>query len=112
LAYPKRLPADFERFCFRKYPSLTFLEPDTSLFRNLGLAYQALESGGNMPCILNAANEVVVKRFLDGSIGFTDMPGIIEYTMEKAEFIGQPGLEDYLVSDTNARKIAQSQVFK
>lgn len=112
LAFPRRLKSDMERFSFSNYPSLTFEIPDKSLFKNLDLAYEALHKGGNMPCTLNAANEVVVNAFLQKKIPFTDMPGIIEKTMEKAEFIDKPALEDYINSDSIARKIAETQVFK
>jgi len=112
LGYPRRLKSDFERFSFLDYPSLTFQAPDLDVFRNLPLAYEALEKGGTMPCILNAANEVVVNAFLDGKLGFLDMPAIIEKTMENSVFIDKPGLEDYIESDSNARKIAETHVFK
>ncbi len=112
LAFPRRLKSDMERFSFSNYPSLTFKVPDKNLFKNLDLSYLALQKGGNMPCNLNAANEVVVNAFLEKKIRFTEMPEIIEKTMEKAEFIEKPGLEDYINSDTNARKIAETQVFK
>ncbi len=112
LAYPGRLESDFERFSFVDYPSLTFLPPDTGIFRNLDLAYKALERGGNMPCILNAANEVVVNAFLEGNIGFMDMPRVIEKTMESTEFMVNPDLEGYTKSDSDARKIAETHVFR
>jgi 1-deoxy-D-xylulose-5-phosphate reductoisomerase len=112
LAYPRRLKSDLDRFSFNDYPSLTFEPPDTGLFKNLGLAYRALEMGGNMPCIMNAANEVTVNAFLENRLNFLDMPGIIEKTMEKAAFHPAPGLEDYTKSDSDARKIAETQVFK
>ena len=112
LGYPRRIKSGFQRFSFLDQPSLTFQKPDTTVFRNLALAYQALETGGNMPCILNAANEIVVNAFLEGRLGFLRMPSVIEKTMEKAVFIKDPGLEDYINSDRNARKIAQTQVFK
>ena len=112
LGYPKRIRSEFERFSFSDYPSLTFQAPDTGLFRNLLLSYRALETGGNMPCILNAANEVVVNAFLEGKLSFLEMPAIIEKTMERTSFIKDPGLEDYTNSDRNARKIAETHVFK
>ncbi len=112
LGYPKRLKSDFKRFSFSDYPSLTFQAPDTGIFKNLALAYEALKKGGNMPCILNAANEVVVNAFLEGNLGFLDMPGIIEKTMESTAFVKKPGLQDYMDSDSNARKIAETHVFK
>jgi 1-deoxy-D-xylulose-5-phosphate reductoisomerase len=112
LGYPKRLASDFARFSFIDYPSLTFQAPDTKIFRNLTLAYEALQEGGNMPCILNAANEVVVDAFLGGKLGFMDMPSVIEKTMESTDFIAEPGLEDYTISNQNARKIAETHVFR
>jgi 1-deoxy-D-xylulose-5-phosphate reductoisomerase len=112
LAYPGRLVSDLPRFSFSDHPSLTFLTPDTGLFPNLDLAYQALGEGGNMPCILNAANEVVVKAFLEGRVRFMDMPRIIEKTMKSTDFMADPGLEEYIKSDSDARKIAETHVFK
>ncbi|MFC2113121.1 1-deoxy-D-xylulose-5-phosphate reductoisomerase [Bacteroidota bacterium] len=112
LGYPQRLLSDSKRFSFSEYPALTFQEPDTGLFRNLSLAFQALNTGGNMPCILNAANEVTVKAFLEGKLGFMEMPDIIEKTMETAQFIDKPGLDDYMNSDYDSRKIAKSHVFR
>ncbi len=112
LGYPGRIKSGFERFSFGEYPSLTFQAPDTGKFRNLLLAYRALEAGGNMPCILNAANEIVVNAFLEGKLSFMDMPLIIEKTMEESAFVVDPGLDDYTNSDLNARKIAETHVFK
>ncbi|HEC41804.1 MAG TPA: 1-deoxy-D-xylulose-5-phosphate reductoisomerase [Bacteroides sp.] len=110
LGYPQRLKSDFKRFSFSDYPSLSFQEPDVNSFPNLALAYEAIRRGGNMPCILNAANEVVVKAFLEGKTSFIQMPDIIEKTMESTEFIDKPGLDDYINSDSDARKIAQNHV--
>ncbi len=112
LSYPRRLKSGFERFSFRDYPSLTFLPPDTEIFPNLNLAYQALEKGGNMPCILNAANEVAVNAFLEGKLGFMEMPEIIGKTMQSVDFIEKPGLEDYTNTNEMARKIAETHVFE
>jgi 1-deoxy-D-xylulose-5-phosphate reductoisomerase len=112
LAFPRRLKSGFERFSFTDYPSLTFEVPDRELFKNLDLAYLALSKGGNLPCIMNAANEVVVNAFLKGKLGFLNMSRIIEETMEKSEFLAKPALEDYINSDSIARKIAETQVFK
>lgn len=86
LAYPNRITSDFPRFNFSNYPQLTFEQPDTDTFSCLALAYQALEKGGNMPCILNAANEVAVAAFLQGKIKFLHIPEIIEYTMQSTHF--------------------------
>jgi 1-deoxy-D-xylulose-5-phosphate reductoisomerase len=108
MAYPTRLPNDFKRFNFIDYPSLTFEKPDLKAFRNLQLAYDAMDKGGNMPCILNASNEVVVDAFLKEKIGFLEMSDVIEKTMDKATFISNPSLEDYLESDKLAREITTS----
>lgn len=106
LAYPQRVQASFPRFNFANYPALTFEKPDIETFRNLALAFEALKKGGNMPCILNAANEVVVEAFLQDKIGFLQMSDVIEKTMQKASFINNPTLKDYINSDEEARKIA------
>lgn len=112
LGYPDRLPSDFPRFSFAQCRELTFEEPDRGLFRNLDLAYKALGAGGNMPCILNAANEVVVEEFLHDRIGFLDMPGVIEEVMGRVRFMASPGLEDYQWSDAEARRVAGEIVGK
>jgi 1-deoxy-D-xylulose-5-phosphate reductoisomerase len=112
LGYPDRLKSDLPRFNFADYPELSFQLPDTELFENLGLAYEALRKGGNMPCILNAANEVAVKAFLQDRLAFLNIPGVIIKTMEKAEFIGLPDLEEYIESDSQARSIAGELVFR
>lgn len=106
LAYPQRLQASFPRFDFMNYSSLTFEKPDLQTFRNLGLAFEALKQGGNMPCILNASNEIVVEAFLQDKIGFLQMSDVIEKTMQKAAFINNPTLDDYIKSDEEARRIA------
>ena len=108
LTYPNRVPNKFKRFNFTAYPNLTFEKPDTKTFRNLGLAYQALEKGGNMPCILNAANEVAVAGFLKQEIGFLAMSDLIETCMEKIPYISQPVLDDYLNTDEETRILAQN----
>ena len=87
LGYPDRLPSDFPRFDFAAYPSLTFDKPDTETFRNLALAFEALKHGGNMPCILNAANEIAVECFLAGKLEFLNMPELVEKCMAKMSFI-------------------------
>lgn len=107
MAYPQRVHASFPRFDFMNYPALTFEKPDVETFRNLGLAFEALKKGGNMPCILNAANEVAVEAFLQDKIGFLQMSDVIEKTMQKASFINNPALEDYIKSDEEARRIAK-----
>jgi len=105
LSYPQRIPSDFPRFNFTDYPILTFEPPDTKKFRNLALSFEALDRGGNMPCILNAANEVVVSAFLQGKIEFLDMPGLIEETMQKSSFIEHPDLKDIIWSNNETRRI-------
>ncbi|WP_282039670.1 1-deoxy-D-xylulose-5-phosphate reductoisomerase [Saccharicrinis aurantiacus] len=108
LAYPERIVSDFERFNFLDYPSLTFEKPDYDLFRNINLAYESMRKGGNLACIMNAANEVVVESFLENKIGFLKMSEVIERTMEKADFIQKPSLDDYFNTDIQARSIAKS----
>ena len=103
LGYPKRLKNNFPRFNFLKYANLTFEQADVETFRNLALAYEALNKGGNMPCILNAANEVVVQAFLQDKIRFLDMPEIIEGCMTKIAFVQKPSYEDYVESDKITR---------
>lgn len=108
--YPDRLKTGFPRVDFLKYPELTFEKPDTTRFRNLALAYQAMEMGGNMPCILNASNEVVVSAFLKNQIGFLQMSDVIEKVMQKVPFIKHPTYEDYVETDKVAREIAFNNV--
>ncbi|MCL6259336.1 1-deoxy-D-xylulose-5-phosphate reductoisomerase [Aquiflexum sp. TKW24L] len=110
LSYPDRLKADFPRFDFAKYPNLTFEQPDIETFRNLGLAYEALAKGGNSPCILNAANEIVVAAFLREEIGFLEMSDIIAEAMAKADFVKNPTLEDYINTDKMSRIITQELI--
>ncbi len=107
LAYPYRLKADYPRFNFLDYPSLCFEKADTDAFPNLGLAIQAMEQGGNMPCILNAANEVAVAAFLQDQIGFLEMSDMIEACMQKISFVNNPAYDDYVDTDTETRKIAR-----
>lgn len=106
-SYPYRLSSDVKPINFFELKSLTFEKPDTEKFRNLSLAYQSIEKGGNMPCIMNAANEIVVEAFLQDKIGFWGMSDVIEETMQKASFISSPSLQDYLQTDAEARKIAK-----
>lgn len=103
--YPDRLVTDFPRVDFMQFNKLTFEKPDTLRFRNLALAYQAMETGGNLPCILNAANEVVVAAFLKNKIDFLQMSDIIEQVMAKATFIQKPTYEDYVQSNDEARRL-------
>lgn len=106
MAFPQRIPNDFPRCDFKKLRSLTFEEPDIRTFRNLALAIEAMNRGGNMPCIMNAANEIAVYAFLRNRIGFLDMTDVIERTMEKVPFIEHPVLEQYFESDGEARSYA------
>lgn len=110
LGFPQRIKNDFPRFDFKKYPVLNFEEPDIKTFRNLALATDALFKGGNMPCILNAANEIAVWAFLRNRVGFLDMTAIVEKTMEKINFIETPTLEQYFDSDAEARNFAASMI--
>jgi len=109
LGYPKRLAADFPRFNFMNYPQLTFEQPDRETFRCLNLAFDAMKQGGNMACIMNAANEIAVALFLQDKIGFLQIADVVERTMEKAAFIAQPSLDDFIASDGEARRIAMEQ---
>lgn len=111
LAYPNRLKNEFTRFNFLDYPSLTFEAPDKKTFRNLALAYKAMGLGGNIPCVLNAANEVVVDAFLHDKIGFLAMSDVIEETMNKVQFVKTPTIYDYISSDEEARRFA-SEILK
>jgi len=104
--YPNRLTTNFPRLDFALYPQFTFERPDPEKFRNLAYAYYAIEKSGNMPCILNAANEVVVAAFLKSQIGFLQMSDIIEATMDACSFVLHPSYDDYVQSDTEARRIA------
>jgi 1-deoxy-D-xylulose-5-phosphate reductoisomerase len=112
LTYPDRLPTDFKRFSFFDYPELTFSAADTKTFRNLDLAYIAMEQGGNMPCIMNAANEIVVAAFLKDQIGFLAMSDVIEKCMQSINFIAAPSLENLLETDTYTRDFASQLVTK
>ena len=105
-SYPYRIKSSFERIDFTKCTNLTFEQPDTKRFRNLALAYEAMNKGGNMPCIVNAANEVVVAAFLRDEIGFLKMSDVIEQTMCKVSYINQPDYDDYVATDAEARRIA------
>jgi len=108
LAYPHRIALETPRFSFTQYPSLTFEEPDPVTFRNLALAYEALKKGGNMACILNAANEVVVEAFLQDRVGFLEMSDLIEKSMQSLPFLAEPTLEDYMETDQETRKFVQN----
>ncbi|KAA6325388.1 1-deoxy-D-xylulose 5-phosphate reductoisomerase, partial [termite gut metagenome] len=101
-SYPDRIPSSFERLDFSKCAALTFEQPDTTRFRNLSLAYDAMAIGGNIPCIVNAANEVAVSAFLQDAIGFFDMSDIIEKTMNRVSYIKKPSYDDYVMTNTEA----------
>lgn len=105
-SFPTRMRSMAPRLDFNQYSTLTFEEPDMERFRNLAFAFEAARQGGNMPCILNAANEVVVAAFLQDRIGFLQMSDVIEQTMRKASFIVNPSYEDYVGTDTEARRLA------
>ena len=108
IGFPKRIKNDFVRFNFLDYPTLDFEPPNTKIFRNLALSYEALNIGGNMPCILNAANEVVVEAFLKKKLKFLQMPEIIEEAMKMTTFIKEPDLEDLIETNAEARKLTGS----
>ena len=107
LGFPNRIKNSFKRFSFMDYPSLTFEKPDLKTFKNLQLCFDAMKKGGNMPCVLNAANEVAVDAFLRDKISFLKMPDLIANCMEKITFVKNPSLEDYINSDTNTRSLAK-----
>lgn len=105
--YPERLKSDFKPVNFFELSNLTFEKPDLNVFRNLSFAYDAIERGGNMPCILNAANEIAVESFLEEKISYLSMSDILEQAMDRVTFIKSPSLNDYLETDTETRKIAR-----
>ena len=110
LTYPERVDSDFGRVDFNICNSLTFELPDRKTFRNLDLAYHAMAQGGNMPCILNAANEVAVAAFLQGKCSFTGMSDLIEVVMAQVDFIAAPTVDDYVATDKVSREIAMKQL--
>jgi 1-deoxy-D-xylulose-5-phosphate reductoisomerase len=110
MAFPQRIPSESPRLDFKKISTLNFEEPDFKTFRNLSLAIEALKRGGNLGCILNAANEIAVWAFLKNRIGFLDITAVIEQTMEKVTFIEKPNLEEYFESDGEARNFAASLI--
>ena len=110
LSYPQRLKSTYPRFDFAKYPSLTFETPDSGTFRNLALAIEAMKSGGNMPCIINAANEIAVAAFLKDQVGFLEMSDIINNCMQKISFVVNPTYEDYVMTDMETRKKAMELI--
>jgi 1-deoxy-D-xylulose-5-phosphate reductoisomerase len=110
LSYPDRFKSNFPRFNFAEYPAFTFEKPDMDTFRNLSFAYEALRKGGNLPCIMNAANEVAVAEFLQERIGFLEISDLIEKCMVKLPFISSPGFKDYIETDRETRIIAQELI--
>lgn len=110
LGYPQRIANNFRRFSFPEYSQLTFEQPDMNTFKNLALAYKALEKGGNMPCIVNAANEVVVAEFLNNKVGFLQMSEIIKKCMEEISYVSVPDLSDYMETDSETRIFARKLV--
>jgi 1-deoxy-D-xylulose-5-phosphate reductoisomerase len=107
LGFPHRFSNNYPRFNYINYPTLTFEPPDTKIFRNLALAFEAINIGGNMPCVLNAANEVVVEAFLNRQISFLQMPEIIEKAMERVTWIEKPGLDDLVATNAETRRITK-----
>ncbi|NVO30531.1 1-deoxy-D-xylulose-5-phosphate reductoisomerase [Hymenobacter lapidiphilus] len=106
LGYPQRLPNEFPRFSFLDYPQLTFEAADTTAFRNLGLAFEAMRRGGNAPCILNAANEIAVAAFLRDEIGFLQMSDVVETSLARVSYLAAPTLADYVATDQETRRVA------
>jgi len=109
-SFPERISNTFPRLNFASLPTLTFTAPDTKIFRNLALAYEALEKGGNLACILNAANEIAVEAFLKGKISFPDIWNVNEAIMQKSTFISHPNLDDYIATDLETREYAAELV--
>jgi 1-deoxy-D-xylulose-5-phosphate reductoisomerase len=110
IGFPHRIKNKFPRFDFLNYPQLTFEKPDLDTFTNLKLAFSALEKGGNMPCVLNAANEVAVQAFLEDKIGFLQMSDVVGNTMEKCQYIKNPDYQQYIDCDKEARVLANQQL--
>jgi 1-deoxy-D-xylulose-5-phosphate reductoisomerase len=110
LSYPNRLENNYERLDFLKFNQLNFEKPDIERFRNLGFAFQAMKQGGNMPCILNAANEIAVYGFLHDKISFLGMSDLIEWAMTNTDFIANPTYEDYVATDSLVRKITSEKI--
>ena len=110
LSYPNRLDNNYERLDFLKYNQLNFEKPDIERFRNLGFAFEAMKKAGNMPCILNAANEIAVYGFLNDKISFLGMSDLIEWAMSNTDFIANPSYEDYVATDSLVRKITSEKI--
>ena len=103
LCYPHRVESHLPRFSFCEHPELTFMRPDTETFRCLPLAYEAIARGGNIPCVMNAANEVAVQRFIDGKLRFIEIPDFVAKAMSKASFVPTPSLDDLFACDKETR---------
>ncbi|MFY0606217.1 MAG: 1-deoxy-D-xylulose-5-phosphate reductoisomerase [Cyclobacteriaceae bacterium] len=110
MGYPDRLKSDYPRFNFMDYPNLTFEQPDLETFRNLQLAYDAMNKGGNSPCVLNAANEVAVAAFLNDQVGFLEISDVISSCLQKVDYISDPNLEDYIQTDEETRIRAKEYI--
>ncbi len=110
MGYPNRIKSDFPRFSFFNYPRLTFEQADTKTFRNLALAFDAMNKGGNAPCVLNAANEVVVEAFLKDKIGFLEMSDVVEKCLQTIDFITKPSYDDYVATDKETRRVANLKI--
>lgn len=108
--YPERPANTFERLNFSDFPQLTFEKPDMETFRNLALAFKSVEVGGNMPCVINAANEVAVEAFLQDKVGFLQMTDLIETAMAKATFVQQPTYDDYVATDCEVRRLVRQLI--
>jgi 1-deoxy-D-xylulose-5-phosphate reductoisomerase len=105
IGFPQRLKNNFPRFNFLDYPTLDFEQPNTKIFRNLALSFEAMDKGGNAPCMLNAANEIVVEAFLQGKINFLQMPELIEKAMNQLAFIEKPSLDDLIDTNNETRRV-------
>jgi 1-deoxy-D-xylulose-5-phosphate reductoisomerase len=110
LAYPQRVKNDFKRMEFKNYPALTFEPADVKTFRNLALAREAMFAGGTAPCVLNAANEIVVEAFIKNKISFLEMSDIIEQCLSKIAIIAKPTLHDYIQTNAEVREYAASLI--
>jgi 1-deoxy-D-xylulose-5-phosphate reductoisomerase len=110
IGYPDRMKSDFPRFDFMKYPQLTFEQADTKTFRNLALAFDAMNKGGNAPCVLNAANEIAVAAFLKDKIGFLQMSDVVEKSLQTVSHIAKPSYEDYVETDKETRRISEELI--
>jgi 1-deoxy-D-xylulose-5-phosphate reductoisomerase len=108
LSYPFRLPSKYKRLSLSDYTSLTFFEPDTDTFRCLPIAYHAIERGGNIPCCMNAANEIAVASFLQKELSFLQIAEVIEQTIQQISYIAKPSIEDCVQTDKEAREIAKN----